>query len=449
MRIGTKIILSFATLFLFSMSPQASENLLDIYRLAEESDPQLRAAIAAHQATLESKPISRASLLPNISLDANITRNDSSYEGSTSFVDSEYTSKGYSLNLLQPIYHHDYWVQLRQADSQIAQADAELNAARQDLVARVATAYFTLLAAQDNLEFAEAEEKATSQQLNQAKQRFEVGLTAITDVHEAQAGYDTAVATVISANNQVDNAVEELHELTGQEHRDLAPVAANIPLVSPEPADIDQWVESALKQNLQLLAAEASAQTAMEEIKRRSAGHYPSFDLVASHSYNDTSDNPNFSGSERTDNNVGVQLSLPIYSGGLTTSQTRQARALHNQSLDNVERQRRATTRLTREAYLAVMTGISQVRARKQALISAETALEATQAGFDVGTRTSVDVLNSTRDRFRARQDYAASRYEYIKATLTLKLANGSLTEAELAKVNNWLNLSGKKEPLL
>lgn len=447
MRTGTIRLLSFPALFLFSLSLQATENLLDIYRLAEESDPQLRAAIAAHQATLESKPISRAALLPNISLDANATRNDTSYKGGTG-SDADYTSQGYGLNLLQPIYHRDYWVQLRQADTQIAQADAELNAIRQELVARVATAYFTLLAAQDNLEFAEAEKKATSQQLNQTKQRFEVGLTAITDVHEAQAGYDAAVATVISAENQVDNAVEQLHELTLQEHRDLAPVAAEIPLVAPEPADIDQWVESALKQNLQLLASEAAAQTAMEEIKRRSSGHYPTFDLVASHSYNDTSDNPNF-GSERTDNKVGVQLSLPIYSGGLTTSQTRQARSLHNQALDNVEKQRRATIRQTREAYLAVMTGISQVQARKQALISAETALEATQAGFDVGTRTAVDVLTSTKERFRARQEYALSRYEYIKSTLTLKLAIGGLTETELAKVNNWLNLSGKKEPLL
>lgn len=435
MQTGIIKTISLAALLLSSTTLWARDNLLDIYRLALESDPQLRAAQAAHMAALEAKPSSRASLLPNISLDANVRQNDADIKGG---ANTDYSSQGYSLNLLQPIYHRDYWVQLSQADTRIAQADAELEAAKQDLIKRVAQAYFDLLAAQDNLEFAQAEKEATSQQLHQTKQRFEVGLTAITDVHEAQAGYDTAVATVIAAQNQVDNAIEALHELTGQEHRDLVPVAEEIPLVTPEPADIDQWVDAALKQNLQLLAAQAASRTAEEEIKRRSAGHYPTFDLVASHSYSDNSDEPTF-GNERTDNRIGVQLSLPIYSGGLTTSQTREARYLYNQAIENVETQRRSTIRQTREAYLAVVTGISQVQARKQALTSAETALEATQAGFDVGTRTAVDVLNSTRDRFLARQNYAVSRYDYIIATLALKLFSGTLSEADLAEVNGWL----------
>ncbi len=414
-----------------------ADDLESVYRLAQQSDPQLRAAEAGHQAALEVRPQSRAALLPNLSLSANITQNDTTIESGYG-SDADYTSNGYALNLKQPIYHHDYYVQLKQADAQIARADAQYEASRQGLILRVSEAYFNVLSANDNLQFAEAEIRFLTQQLHQTKQRFEVGLTAITDVHEAQAGYDAAIANEIVARNALDNAREALREITGMAHQDLAPLVEQIPLVTPEPADINQWVDTALQNNLSLLAADAAARAAEQEYKRRQAGHYPTLDLVASHAYSDSTDNPNF-GSERVDNTVGVQLSVPIYAGGSTSSQAREAQHLYRQAQETLDQQRRATIRSTREAYLGVTAGISRVNASKQALASAETALEATQAGFEVGTRTAVDVLNAQRDRFSAQRDYARARYDYILATLNLKQASGGLTEVDIAEVNRWL----------
>lgn len=436
-----KSLISLAgSLLLLSAAPHAlAEDLTEVYRLAQQSDPQLRAAEAAYRAAQEARPQSRAALLPNIGFNAYLSENDSTIESGVG-TDGSYSTNGYSLNLKQPIYHHDYYVQLRQADSRIAGAEAQFGSARQGLILRVANAYFDRLAAQDNLDFAEAEKRAISQQLRQTQQRFKVGLNAITDVHEAQARYDAAVAQEIAAQNQLDVATEALREITGQAHSALAAVSEDMPLIAPEPADIDQWVETAMKQNLQLLAAEAEANTAREEVKRRRAGHLPTLDLVASHGYSDNTDVPSGFGAESTDTNLSLQLNIPIYAGGGISSQVREGEALYQQSREGLEQQRRTTVREARSAYLNVMAGISQVKAFKQALSSATTALEATQAGFEVGTRTAVDVLDSQRERFRAQRDYARARYDYALATLQLKQAAGVLSEQDLQQLNNWLN---------
>jgi outer membrane protein len=380
-------------------------------------------------------------LLPQVNLSANYTHNNQDItETSSPFSstgESDFNSQGYTLSLSQSIYHHDYYVQLRQTDANIARADAEYEAARQGTILRAAEAYFNLLAAQDNVTTAEATKRAISQQLRQTQQRFEVGLSAITDVHEAQAGYDAAVAAELAAQNQLDIARENLRAIIGRGPVALATLKDEVPLLNPDPASITDWVEKAKQQNLSLLAAEAASRVAAEEMNRRQAGHYPTLDLVASQSYTDSTDYE--FGSERTDSAIGLQLNVPIYSGGLTTAQTREARALYNQATENLEQQRRSTIRNTRSAYLAVTTGISQVKARKQALSSAQTALEATQAGFEVGTRTAVDVLNAQQVRFQAQSEYYKARYDYILATLQLKQAAGSLSEADLAMVNEWL----------
>ena len=435
------ISLAGALLMLNGASLSYAENLTDIYRLAQESDPQLRAAEAGYRATQEARPQSRAALLPNIGFSANVTNNETDVEASSfgSTGSSSYSSNGYSLSLQQAIYHHDYYVQLRQADSRIASAEAQFGSARQGLILRVADAYFNRLAAQDNLAFAEAEKRAISQQLRQTQQRFKVGLNAITDVHEAQARFDAAVAQEIAAKNQLDVATEALREITAKAHSELAPMSDNMPLIAPEPADINQWVDTAMKQNLQLLAAEADANTAREETRRRRAGHLPTLDLVASHSYSDNTDSPTF-GSEQTNTNLSLQLNIPIYAGGGISSQEREGEALYQQAMEALEQQRRATVRETRSAYLNVMAGISSVKAFKQALSSANTALEATQAGFEVGTRTAVDVLDSQRELFRAQRDYARARYDYALATLQLKQAAGVLSEQDLNQINGWLN---------
>lgn len=429
-----------AALLLGSSTPHA-EDLLEVYRFALESDPQLRAAEAGNQAAQEVRAQSRAALLPQLNLSADITKNKADVMESTSTIlpeaEDSYTSNGYNVSLRQSIYHQDYYVQLRQTDARIAQANAEYEGTRQGLILRAAEAYFNLLAAQDSLATAEATKRAISQQLRQTQQRFEVGLSAITDVHEAQAAYDGAVATELAAQNQVDNSRENLREIIGRDPLVLAVLKEEIPLLPPEPADISQWVETAQQKNLSLLAFEAAARAAREELNRRQAGHYPTLDLVASHNYNDSTDYTY--GSERTDTSVGVQLNVPIYSGGLTTAQTREARALYTQAQEALEQQRRATVRETRSAYLGVNTGISQVLARKQALASAQTALEATQAGFEVGTRTIVDVLDAQRVRYTAQSDYLRVRYDYLLATLRLKQAAGSLNETDIALINGWL----------
>lgn len=412
-----------------------AENLLDVYRMAQQSDPTLRAAEAGNLAAQQGRAQSRAALLPQLNASANVTQNQRDINGTS----TDYDSNGYNLSLVQSLYHHDYYMQLKKADAGIAQANALYEAARQGLILRVAETYFNLLAAQDNLTTAEASKRAIAQQLRQTQQRFEVGLTAITDVHEAQAGYDAAVAAEIAARNGLDIAREALREITGQEPLAPATLQEKMPLLTPEPADIGQWVEKANSQNLSLIAAEAAARASAEELSRREAGHYPTLDLVANHSYSDTTDLP-VTGNESTNTSIGVQLSVPLYSGGLTTAQSREARALLTQAQESLEAQRRATVREVRSAFLGITAGISQVQARKQALSSAQIALEATQAGFEVGTRTAVEVLNSQQVRYSAQRDYARSRYDYLLASLRLKQAAGSLSEEDIILVNGWLN---------
>ena len=412
-----------------------AEDLLATYRLAQQSDPTLRAAEAGNQAAQQGRAQSRAALLPQVNASANVTQNSHDITGVGT---TDYESTGYSVSLVQSLYHHDYYKQLQVADAGIAKANAQYEAARQGLILRVAEAYFNLLAAQDNLASAEASKRAIDQQLRQTQQRFEVGLTAITDVHEAQAGYDATVAAEIAARNGLDIAREALREITGQEPLALSTLQEEMPLLTPEPADIGQWVERAREQNLSLVAAEAAARAAVEELRRREAGHYPTLDLVANHSYSDTTDLP-VTGNESTNTSIGVQLSVPIYSGGLTTAQSREARALLSQAQEALEAQRRATEREVRSAYLGITAGIGQVNARKQALSSAQTALEATQTGFEVGTRTAVDVLNAQQVRYSAQSNYARARYDYLLATLKLKQAAGSLSEEDLTLVNGWL----------
>ncbi|MGM0594809.1 MAG: TolC family outer membrane protein [Pseudomonadota bacterium] len=435
--------LTFASALLMGSASVQAEDLLDIYRLALDNDPQLRAAEAANRAAQQGRDQTRASLLPQVNLSANITRNNQEVTESNAPQFSptgevDYTSQGYTLSLTQSLYHHDYYVQLRQTDASIARADAEYEATRQGTILRVAQAYFNLLAAEDNLATAEASKRAIEQQLRQTEQRFEVGLSAITDVHEAQAGYDAAVAAELAAQSQLDVAREELRAIIGLAPVSLDPLKDEVPLLNPKPNDIGQWVDRAREQNLSLLAAEAATRVAAEEMNRRKAGHYPTLDLFANLNHNDTTDY-DLRGSKTDSTQIGVQLNVPIYSGGLTTAQTREARELYAQATETLEQQRRTTTRDTRSAYLAVTTGISQVKARRQALSSAQTALEATQAGFEVGTRTAVDVLNAQQARFQAQSEYYRARYDYILATLQLKQAAGTLNEADLAEVNNWL----------
>ena len=417
-----------ACMLLAAMSAAAqTENLLEVFELALESDPDFLAAGAEHRAVQEVVPQARAGLLPNARLTFETRWNERQRRDDS-------RSDVLTLDLGHPIYRLDRQIALDQAGDTIARADTLYAAARQDLMVRVAERYFRILEARDELSFARATLEAFEQQLAQSRQRFEVGLIAITDVEEAKAGFDLSRAQLIAAENALDIAREALRETTGEYQERLAPLA-ELHLVTPEPADIDKWTEIALERNLRLLAAKDDTDIARKQIARIEAGDAPTLDAVGSFGLRDT-DSGN---GENRHANVGLRLVVPLYSGGSVLSRTREQRHLHQRALDVLERERRRAQRETRDAYLGVDSGISRVNALEQAVRSSETAAEAIEAGFQVGTRTSVDVLDAQRDLFRARRDLSEARYSYILNVLRLKRAAGTLSEEDLRLVSIWL----------
>ena len=420
-------VLSAGVLLMAVSAASATENLLEIFEIALESDPDYLATGAEHRAAQETVPQARANLLPNARLTF-----ESKWNERRRRDDSR--SDVLTLDVGHPIYHLDRRIALDQAGNWVARADALYAAARQDLMVRVAERYFRVLEAKDELSFAGATLEAFEQQLAQSRQRFEVGLIAITDVEEAKAGFDLSRAQLIAAENALDIAREALRETIGENQEQLAPLA-ELHLVTPEPADIDKWTEIALEHNLRLLAARHDAEIARKQIGRVRAGDSPTLDAIGSVGLRDT-DSGN---GENRHANVGLRLIIPLYNGGSVLSRTRESRHLHQRALDVLERERRRAQRETRDAYLGVNSGISRVNALEQAVRSSEAAAEAIEAGFQVGTRTSVDVLNAQRDLFRARRDLSEARYSYILNVLRLKRAAGTLSEEDLRLVSIWL----------
>jgi len=431
-------------LALHALTGFAQSDLNSVLAAAEEADPIYREAQAAALAIAEQVPQARAALwLPRLSFNAGISRVRQDISSAFAFGSSgeiAYTAKNYRISLEQPVYHHDRYVALRQADRRVEQAQLEVLAARQDLMVRVAERYFTRLAARDNVDFAHAETESLQGQLEQAKQRFEVGLIAITDVQEAQAGYDRALASEISANNELENSNEGLREITARYDLDLLSLGENMPLVVPEPLDIEAWTAAALEQNIELDAALAATDIAHAEIRRQYAGHYPTFDIFGSHGFN--KQGGRFGGTSVDQGDIGIEVNVPLYEGGQVVSRTRAATHEHSAAIERVEQTRRAVQRAAREAYLGIVTQISAVKALRQAVVSSQTALDSTRAGFEVGTRTAIDVVAAERSLSQAKRDYARARYDYILQTLRLKHAAGSLEPADLAAVNGWLGHS-------
>jgi outer membrane protein len=423
---------------LFISSAAHSESLMEIYNLAANNDPAMQRAVANHAAALEAKPQSQANFLPSIELRAS----QSEFEqdviktvfGSTDT--RKFSNSSYSLNLNLSLYRRDNYIAKRLAKHSISRADAEYEAAQQALLLRVAEAYFDILARHDDLAFAHAEKQAIQRQLEQTQQRFEVGLIAITDVHESQARYDLTLAEEILAKNQLDNRIETLRTLTGRYPESLNKLNQDINLARPEPEDIEQWTKAALAQNPSLLAPAAAVKEARENVNQQRAGHYPTLDFTASRSY----DSRGGVFANTTDTSaIGLNFNLPLYTGGRTNSQTRQALHLLEAARQTLEEQRRNTQRAVRNAYLGVLSGISRVQALKQALRSNQSALQAAQAGYEVGTRTTVDVLLARRNLLSAQRNYAQSRYNYILDTLRLQQAAGSLSSQNLQAISDWL----------
>jgi outer membrane protein len=426
----------FCALLLAMGGQGRADDLISVYKLALLSDPQYQAAIEAHNAALEVVPQARAALLPNIGIGGDVSRDrfDPRNDADTSYA----TNQTYSIGLRQTLYQRESFIQLKQADNLVAQADARLIAAQQDLILRAATRYFLVLGGHDNVEFVQADKDAIARTLDQAQQRFAVGLAPITDTLEAQARYDIAVSNEINARQLLADTEEALRELTGE--LPVAPeiLRPEIPLLKPDPANQDEWVAAAVEQNPLILASQAAAAVAKQEIQVKNSGHYPSLDAIADYSYLDNQ----FGGVlplERNDASIGLELNIPLYQGGLVSSQTRQSRYEYNQAREDLVKQRRATERQTRDNYRGVLAGISKVEALQHAVLSNEKAVEAAEAGFEVGTRAIIDVLNAQRDLLAARRDYARSRYDYLLDTLELKQATGILSATDLAQVNDLL----------
>lgn len=426
-------------------SPAA--DLMTFYQLAETHDPRIRQATANYLAEQQVVPQTRSALLPQISGSASSseTSNEDVVIDGVPLPDQDGNVFRWSLDLRQSIYNHAYWQRLKQANAFAAAAEADYTATRQELILRVAQAYFNVLAAEDTLEFAEAEKKAVGQQLEQAKQRFEVGLIAITDVKESQAQYDQAVASEIAARNALSASREALWTLTNEYPEVLSKLKEEIPLLTPEPDVKEEWVDKALTDNLSLLAAQFQTEAAQHEVSVQRSGHYPDLSLTASHGYSDSENQEIFSGAPTTGTRegktttIGINLSVPIFSGGGVRAQVKEAVYRRDAARENQEAVRRAVVQQTRNAYQNVIADISRVKALQQALISSEAAYRATEAGFEVGTRNAVEVLLSLRNTFSARRDYAQARYDYLLDTLRLKQAAGSLTVADLQAVNRLL----------
>ncbi len=418
-----------------------ADDLLSVYEQAKTSDPSVLRAEAEFRAAKDGIDISRSVLLPQINATAGIaTGNAEEYSFQNDVVNStDFTRTNIGLSLNMQIYRHDSWLKLDNSKKAAHRSDVSYQIAKQDLIIRVTSAYFDVLKAKDDLEFSNAEKKAIERQLEQTKQRYAVGLTAITDVHEAQAQYDNAVTEEIRAENGVFNAEEALRVITNIYPKDLNALNTDrFSTTRPVPDDVNEWQQTAEAKNLDLIAQKISVDIAKENINIARSGHYPTIDF--SGSYGKQEDKYDSVSSPFVDNySVGIQVNVPIYSGGAVSSSVSQAQNNYVAASQDLSLQHRNVVRTARNSYNTVNAAISGIKALEQSVISAESALKATEAGFEVGTRTIVDVLDSTRNLYNAKRNLSSTRYSYISAVLSLKRAGGTISEQDLADINKGL----------
>ena len=434
------------SILIFGLGLSASSafalDLLQALELAQKNDMDLQEYMAI--AEVESQTTS--ALLPTVSLSfftQNNSTETSNATGGFSNGSSDFSTDGYTLSLTQTLYNQQLFDAMDESEAFSAQALASFESAKQSLMLRLATAYFFVLAAQDNVAFAEAEKKANARLLNQNQERFKVGLIAITDVKEAQATYDSAVAQAIIASNGLSNKYEALWLIINQRPDSLNPLQESIPLSFPELEDIKTWLDKALANNLNLRAAHYALEAAKDNYDSQRSGHYPTLNLNAQHSSTSADGSTLGLGSRDVDDTViGLSLDIPLYSGGYTSSKIRQSAAELDKAKMLFEKQQRQTIQEMRVAYLGVQAAIAQVKAFKQVLISTESATEATQLGFEVGTRTSVDVLLAQGNLFKSQRDYAKARYDYILKLLEIKYAAGLLSADDIQHISQWLSPS-------
>jgi outer membrane protein len=439
-------------------------DLLAVYQRALQNDPQLREAEANRLAALETKPQALSALLPQLAGSGLVTReHDTGQSTITQPLTSPpgpvllqtypfdgriaTTTHKYGVDLKQNLFRWENWVALKRADAQVAQAEADYQAAQQDLMARVAQRYFDVLGAQDDLEAQQVALVSIQRQLDQAESRFQIGLIAITDVEEARAAHDTGAAAVIAAKRTLASTQELLREITGDPFDWLARPIEPFELANPDPVNEDRWVDMALQQNLALVSSRLAADIARENIGAARGGHFPSLDLVGSRYKLTTNGLDTFTDGtpaggttlNQNQRSIGLQLTFPIYAGGMVSSEVRQAVYLHRAAKERVERVARQTEHDARDSYLGVLSEISRVKALRRAVESNATSLRATESGYEAGTRTAVDVLQSRQLWVQAQTDYSRSRYDYMLNVLKLQQAAGTLSQQSLERINSLL----------
>ncbi|MEK1908420.1 MAG: TolC family outer membrane protein [Pseudomonas sp.] len=421
--------------------------LVTVYNEAVKNNADLAAARANYGAISEVVPQARAGLLPNISGGADATDTHTKVDTSLDDVSGTRSGLSYRASLSQPLFRADRWFQYQAAKASNEQASLSLSATEQNLILQSAETYFAVLRAQDTLASTKAEEAAFKRQLDQANERFDVGLSDKTDVLEAQAGYDTSRANRILAQRAVDDAFQALVTLTNNEYAAIEGVQHALPILAPVPNDAKAWVDTAAQQNLNLQASNYAVDAAEETLRQRKAGHAPTVDAVAQYQKGDNDSlgfsNPTGSGlrynGDAEQTTIGLQLNIPIYSGGLTSSQVREAYQRLDQSEQQRESLRRQVVENTRNLHRAVNTDVETVQARKQSIISNQSALEATEIGYQVGTRNIVDVLDAQRQLYSSVRNYNDARYDYILNNLRLKQAAGTLAPSDLEALSHFL----------
>jgi outer membrane protein len=434
-----KLPLSLAIAFAFATPAWATADLLQVYRDAQGFDAQYAGARASRDAGIEKLPQGRAGLLPTLGLAANRTRNDldstSRTTGAKTVVD--YNSNAWTLTLTQPLFRWQNWAGYKQGELAAASAEAQFLQASQDLIVRVAQAYFDVLLAQEVLATARAQKTATAEQLESAKRNFEVGTTTITDTHEAQARYDLIVAQEIAADNDLTVKRQILRTITGKDADTLKALKDKLQIGRPQPDDIGQWVASAEGGNIGVQLAQTSFEIAGREVEKQRAGHLPTLDIVATHGKSGTGfSSSGGGGSDSKTSTVGLQLAVPIFSGGATVSRDREAVALQEKARADLDNARRQAALAARQAYLGVSAGLAQVRALEAGVASSSLAVESNKLGYEVGVRINIDVLNAQSQLFDTRQKLAKARLDTLIAQLKLKSATGSLSEDDITAIN-------------
>jgi len=429
-------------LYFISNATVYAVDLIEVYNIAVKNDPKLLASEVKHKAIMQEYPIARSYLLPNLKFSAKSQRTRESIDGAVygrSSSTTQFTTDEYSINLKQPLYRRDLFSLLEKSEYQIAKSLAERDSARQDLIIRVAEAYFDILDSLDNINYVKSEKAAIKSQLNESKKRLEVGLIAITDYAEAQASYDLSETQYIEAKNLSDISKESLYVLTGKQFKKFSSLDKNIKAKDPDPNNIKAWEDFAIKQNLDLVAYKRAQDIATTNIKYERSKHFPTLDIYGT--VKETDKGGGSSGAFESNNDyIGIELNIPIFIGGNTYFNSKKASYLEEQARYDVLQKKREVIRDARKAFLNLKSSISKVNASKKALESNELSVEYNQAGFEVGTRSTTDVLLALKDLYKAKKNFSKSKYEYLLSKLRLKQSIGTLSIDDIKVVNSWLN---------